>query len=146
MAIISAIRAYFSDCPLLTSGAPLGVDFLGDGVGYTVDAYPCDPIYRRYTDGGTIRQFLFDFASREKFGTKTAENMRNSQFYDRLATWVEQKNLGGTYPELDDGLTPIEMFVVSRGYVEDSGDNTARYVMQFRLLYYQPGYYKTEVS
>ena len=87
MSIIQAIRDYIAACPLLHEGAIVGVDRLGaQGVAYTIDTTPCEPVVRQYVDGGSMRQFLFVFASREAY---------------------------------------------------DTGDDTARYQMQLRLLYYQ---------
>ena len=79
MAIISAIREYIAGCPLLHDGAILGVDQLeADTIGYTVDTTPCEPVVQKYTDGSDKRQFLFVFASREKYGEKVLENIARS--------------------------------------------------------------------
>ena len=86
MAIISAIREYIAGCPLLHDGAILGVDQLeANTIGYTVDTTPCEPVVQKYTDGSDRRQFLFVFASREKYGTKVLENIANSGFYEDRA-------------------------------------------------------------
>ena len=74
MAIISAIREYIAGCPLLHDGAILGVDQLeADTIGYTVDTTPCEPVVQKYTDGSDKRQFLFVFASREKYGERVLD-------------------------------------------------------------------------
>lgn len=144
MAIIQAIRDYIATCPLLKDVAFFGVDQLGaDTIGYTVDTTPCEPIVQTYTDGSDKRQFLFVFASREKYGTKVLENLANSGFYDDFADWVEENNWRGVFPDLGDYRTPYRIEITSSGYVYDPGDDTARYQMQLRLLYYQDRRYYT---
>lgn len=138
MAIIQAIRDYIATCPLLSDGAILGVDQLGEsGVAYTVDTTPCTPIVQSYTDGGTKRQFQFVFGSREKYGTKVLENIENSNFYDEFADWIERNNWNGVFPDLGDYRTPYRVEITSSGYVFDAGDDTARYQIQLNLYYYQ---------
>lgn len=144
MAMIQAIRDYIAACPLLKDGVIFGVDQLGaDAVGYTVDTTPCEPIVQQYTDGGSKRQFLFVFASRETYGTRVLENIANSGFYDDFADWVEQNNWRGIFPDLGDYRTPYQMEITSSGYAYDTGDDTARYQIQLRLLYYQDRRYYT---
>ena len=127
MAIISAIREYIAECPLLHDGAILGVDQLeADTIGYTVDTTPCEPVVQKYTDGSDKRQFLFVFASREKYGERVLENIGQ-----------------GIFPELGDYRTPYRMDIVSSGYAYDTGDDTARYQIQLRLMYYQDRRYFT---
>lgn len=138
MSIIQAIRDYIAACPLLHEGAIVGVDRLGaQGVAYTIDTTPSEPVVRQYVDGGSLRQFLFVFASREAYGTKVVENLRNSGFYEDFAEWIEQNNAKGILPELEDGKKAYEIEITSSGYAYDAGDDTARYQMQLRLLYYQ---------
>ncbi|MGN1403369.1 MAG: chloramphenicol resistance protein [Ruminococcus sp.] len=144
MAMIQAIRDYIATCPLLKDGAILKVDQLdADAIGYTVDTTPCEPIVQKYTDGSDKRQFLFVFASREKYGKKVLENIANSDFYDKFADWVEHNNWMGIFPELGEYRTPYRIEITSSGYAYDTGDDTARYQIQLRLLYYQDRRYYT---
>lgn len=138
MAMIQAIRDYIAACPLLKDGAILGVDQLdADAIGYTIDTTPCEPVLQWYTDGGSKRQFLFVFASREKYGEKVMENIANSGFYDDFADWIERNNWQGIFPDLGEDRTPYRIEIVSSGYAYDTGDDTARYQIQLRLCYTQ---------
>lgn len=145
MTIIQAIRDYIASCPLLKDGAIVGVDQLGaKSVGYTIDATPCSPILQQYVDGGSKRQFQFVFASREKYGQRVLENLQNSSFYEDFADWIEINNLSGIFPELGEWRTPIQVEILSNGYVlDDAGDNTARYQIQLNLIYYHDRRYFT---
>lgn len=138
MAIIQAIRDYIATCPLLKDGAILSVDRLdAERISYTVDTTPCEPILQKYTDGGSKRQFLFVFASREKYGERVLENIANSGFYDDFADWIEQNTWNGVFPDLGEYRTPYAMEIVSSGYAYDTDNDTARYQIQLRLVYTQ---------
>ena len=101
-----------------------------------MDTTPCEPVVQKYTDGSDRRQFLFVFASREKYGTKVLENIANSGFYEDFADWIERNNWQGIFPELGDYRTPYRMDIVSSGYAYDTGDDTARYQIQLRPVSY----------
>ena len=57
--IIGALRDYFLSCPLL-GDKPLNIDYLPErGLEYSIDTTPATEIVKRYTDGSSIRQYLF---------------------------------------------------------------------------------------
>ena len=136
-AIIEMVRDWVASCPLVDENAILGVDRLGaDPVEYTVDTVPCNPVTSQYVDGSQRRQFLFVFASRNKY-SGTAQNIANSEFYDRFSDWVAQKNKKREFPEMGEYRTAQRVEIVTSGYAYDTGDSTARYQIQLRLTYYQ---------
>lgn len=138
MSVIKAIREYIAGCPLLKDGAILGVDQLeADAISYTIDEVPGDPVIQKYVDGSSKRQFRFVFASREEYGERVLENLKNSGFYEDFADWIEANSWNGDLPELGEWRTPIRLEVLSGGYVMDAGDSTARYQIQLNLIYYQ---------
>ena len=136
--IIEGLRDYFTICPLLDKTGKIGVDYLGsESVEYVLEAVPCDPVLARYTDGGTKRQFLFVFASREAYGADTLNNMVNCGFYERFADWLEIMNRCGNYPALPDKKMPLQIEALTCGYLFDAGPDTGRYQIQCRLTYFQ---------
>ncbi|MDE5936305.1 MAG: chloramphenicol resistance protein [Ruminococcus sp.] len=138
MAIIESIRDFISGCPLLKNGVLLNVDRLGaTEIEYTVDGEITRPILRQYTDGSSLRQFEFVFASREKYGADTLQNIANSGFYEDFADWIETQSNTGNLPKLDKYRVPQYIEVLSGGYVFDSDDSTARYQIQLKFVYYQ---------
>lgn len=143
MPIIESIRNFIANCPLLKNNTILSVDRLGDTeVEYTVDGEITSPILRKYVDGSSLRQFNFVFASREKYGSDTLQNIANSGFYEDFADWIEAQSSHGILPELDEFRTPQYIEVLSGGYVFDTTDSTARYQIQLRFVYYQDRRYK----
>lgn len=138
MSIIESIREFISGCPLLKNGVLLNVDRLGDSeIEYTIDGEMTDPILKRYTDGSSLRQFNFIFASRESYGADTLQNIANSGFYEDFADWIETQSNAGNLPELDEYRVPQCIEVQSGGYVFDTDDSTARYQIQLKFVYYQ---------
>lgn len=132
--IIECLRDYIWTFPELKDGALL-VDCLGSvPIGYTVETVPCDPVYRRYTDGSCVKQFLFIFASREYYGEDVIQNIENLGFYERFADWIDKNSYNDIMPDLD-GREPVSLEVLTGGYAFDADTNTARYQIQLRLLY-----------
>lgn len=135
--IIEALEQFFLDCELLKDGC-LRVDFLGEKpVEYVIETLPCDPIVKRYTNGSTVRQYLFAFGSREYYSQERLQNIQNSAFYEKLSDWVEEKDRSETFPELPDGMEAEGLRVVSSGYLFDGSMKNARYQIQLQLLYYK---------
>ena len=138
MAIIESIRDFIAGCPLLKNGVLLNVDRLGaTEIEYTVDGEITNPVLRQYTDGSSLRQFEFVFASRERYGADTLQNIANSGFYEDFADWIESQSNVGNLPKLDKYRVPQYIEVLSGGYVFDSDDSIARYQIQLKFVYYQ---------
>ncbi|MCM1506615.1 MAG: hypothetical protein NC177_05705 [Ruminococcus flavefaciens] len=138
MSIIESVRDFISNCPLLKNGVLLNVDRLGDTeIEYTIDGEMTDPILRRYTDGSSLRQFNFIFASREAYGADTLQNVANSGFYEDFADWIETQSNIGNLPKLDKYRIPQYIEIQSNNYIFDTNDSTARYQIQLKFVYYQ---------
>ena len=133
--VIECVRDYVMQFPELKDGCLL-VDFLSkEAVEYAVETVPCDPVYKRYTDGSCLRQFLFIFASREFYSEDVNRCIENNNFYEKFADWIEENDSNGVLPELDDRYSPVSLEVLTGGYAFDEDTNTARYQIQLRLIY-----------
>ncbi len=138
--IISALEEYFRGCPLLANGA-FRVDYLGIApIEYSIDVLPVDPIVKRYTDGSSVRQYLFTFSSREFYSPDRLQNIENSAFYEKLSDWCETKNKAQELPELPSGMEAEKLQVVSSGYLFDAKMKNARYQIQLRLIYFKEAF------
>ena len=134
--IIESLRDYISTFPNLSEGCCLLIDYLGDkAVEYTVEAVPCNPIYKEYVDGGKVKQFLFVFASREYFEADINTCIANLHFYEEFEEWIEDNNEAGTFPDLGENKTTVSIEVLTRGYALSADEETARYQIQLRLIY-----------
>lgn len=135
MSIIKSVRDYILNFPELEDGY-LRVDYLGaKPIEYTVEAVPSEPVYKKYTDGGTVKQFIFIFASRECFSADINQCIENLNFYEKFADWIEENNYNEIYPQLDDGKTAVGIEVLTQGYAFDADETSARYQIQLQLLY-----------
>lgn len=133
--IIECIRSYIMEFPELKDGCFL-VDFLGNQpIEYVVETVPCDPVFKKYTDGSCMKQFLFVFASREFYSEDVSRCLENNMFYERFEDWITERNFSGILPNLDDNRCPVSVEVLTGGYAFDTDTNTARYQIQLRLLY-----------
>lgn len=134
--IIESIRDYISAFPDLSEDCCLLIDYLGDKpVEYTVEAVPCNPVYKEYVDGEKVKQFQFIFASREYFEADVNTCIENLHFYENFEEWIEQNNDNGVFPNLGGNRTPVSLEVLTRGYVLSADEETARYQIQLRLIY-----------
>ena len=137
MSVMEAIRNYICTCPFLKDGK-IGVDYLGDSPReYTIDSVPSSEIIKTYVDGGTLRQCLFIFASREAYGPTARKNLENNGFYEDFAAWLEQQDAAGVYPDLGTDKIPQRIQALTCGYLFDGSAENARYQIQCRLVYYQ---------
>lgn len=135
MSIIESLRDYILTFPDLPEGA-VQIDYLGGEAGqFTLEPVPCDPVYKRYSDGDCMWQFPFVFASRMYYGADVTLCAENQAFFEALADWIEGSDRAGILPALEEGLVPVAIEVASRGYAFAENAETARYQMQLRLLY-----------
>ena len=135
--MIEAIRKYLLTYPGLSEGnAALHVDFLGaDGENYTIEPVPSDPVYRQYTDGGCLKQYLFVFASREYYSPDVAQCVENQAFYEDFGRWIREQNRAGILPDPGEHVRPVSIEVQTGGYVFSEDAETARDQMQLRYIY-----------
>lgn len=135
--IIDEVRKWMRKCPLV-KGKKVNVDYLGADIGaYTIDVVPAEPIVKTYTDGSTIRQFLFVFGSKEAYSADVLQNIENNGFFEKLQEWFEEQNRINSFPKLGTGKKAIKVEVTSTGYLFDESEDRARYQCQCKLSYYQ---------
>lgn len=131
-----ALKKYIESCPLITKGK-INVNYLGEKpVKYSIENVPAKPIVKKYTDGGTLRQYLFVFASREAYDENALENMNTAKFFEEFEAWIEEQNSKKIYPTVDDPkvkVTRIE--TTTSSYLYDSDTTTARFQIQCKITY-----------
>lgn len=135
--MIQGIVDYVTACPLLAKGY-FRVDSLGARpIEYGIATLPCDPVIKRYTDGSSMRQYLFAVTSREDYSVDMIQNIRNSEFYENLADWFEAQNGAQNFPDLGTGKTVQKMELVTSGYLFSTDRKTARYQLEIRCKYFK---------
>ena len=133
--MISKIRQYFFNLGIIDENSNINVDFLSnEPIQYVIEPIPVEPIIKPYKDGGSLRQFVFQFGSREYYGTDVIQNMKNTEFYEDFSALIEDNNRKGVLPEID-GIQSIEC--LSNGTINEDNTSNAKYVIQMRITYYK---------
>lgn len=135
--IIKSLWDYFLACPLM-GNKKINIDFLPEkGVEYSIDTTPATEIVKWYTDGSSVRQYLFVVRSVEEYSSDVLQNLANSGFYESLAAWLESQTRAGNLPALPKGKKAQAIEAQSTGYLFTSGPDTGKYQIQCRLQYFQ---------
>ena len=133
--MISKLRQYFFDLGIIDENCNINVDFLSNKpIEYVIEPIPAEPIVKQYSDGSTIRQFVFQFGSREYYGADVIQNMRNTEFYEDFSALIEDNNKKGVLPKID-GIQSIEC--LNNGTINEDNTDNAKYVIQMRITYYK---------
>ena len=133
--MIDKLRKYFFELGIIDENSNINVDFLSnEPIQYVIEPIPVEPIIKPYKDGGSLRQFVFQFGSREYFGADVVQNMANTEFYEEFSALIEDNNRKGVLPEID-GIQSIEC--LSNGTINEDNTDNAKYVIQMRITYYK---------
>ena len=132
--MIEKIRDYFKENVTLAEEFDnILVDFLGeDATSYSIEPIPVEPVLKSYADGGSLRQYVFQFGSREFYDDSVAQNINNLGFYEEFQEEIETNNKNGVLPEIT-GIQSIEC--LNNGTIQDVQSGTAKYVIQMRITY-----------
>ena len=127
--IIEGLTDYFLQCPLLKDGV-FRVDALGSGpVEYA--------LVRTYVDGSSIRQYQFNFNSREAYSMDRILAIQNESFYEDFCNWVEEQSMIGNLPEMPEGCEAQALTVLTPGFMLDATMENAFYQVQLQLQYFK---------
>ena len=129
--IIQSIRDYVMLNPDIDD-RKINIDYLGDGMEYSIDPIGADPVYKRYTDGTCLKQFQFAFTSKEAYDGDARTGIANSGFYQAFEEWVESNNMNDILPELD-GHDATRVDVLQSGYLFSAEVDLGRYQMICRV-------------
>lgn len=133
--MISKIRQYFFDLGIIDENSNINVDFLSNKpIQYVIEPIPVEPVIRQYADGSSLRQFVFQFGSREYFGADVIQNMKNTEFYEDFSALIEDNNKKGVLPKIN-GIQSIEC--LNNGTINEDNTDNAKYVIQMRITYYK---------
>lgn len=134
--IISEIRAFILKCPYL-DGNIVNVNYIGAQMSYSVDPLPCDPVLKKYVDGGAIKQYQFAFTSKEEYDEDARANIESSGFYEHFEEWLELQSHEGLSVDLGSKKTAVRFETLNKGYLYDVDGKDARYRIECRLVYRQ---------
>ena len=132
--MIDKIREYFKkNVTLAEEYDNILADFLGeDATSYSIEPIPTEVVVRKYSDGGSLNQLVFQFGSREFYDNSVAQNISNLDFYEKFQEEIETNNKNGVLPDIT-GIQSIEC--LNNGTIQDVQSGTAKYVIQMRITY-----------
>lgn len=130
--IIESIREYVMGYPDIDERR-INIDYLGNGMEYSIDPIGADPVYKRYTDGTCLKQFQFAFTSKEAYDGDARTGITNSGFYQNFEEWTEENNLNDILPELE-GHQAVRVGVMQSGYLFSTEADLGRYQMICRVI------------
>ena len=134
--IIDSIRDYILMCEFLKD-YKVNVDNLGVNMEYSINALPCNPLIKKYADGGSVKQFQFALTSKDCYDGDARTAIENSGFYERFEDWIEQQDIKGILPELSGDKAPVSITVMQKGYLYDLDTDLGQYEIQCKLEYEQ---------
>ena len=135
--IIEGVTNYFLKCPILKDGV-FRVDALGsEPVEYAIETGLTSPVLKRYVNGSSIRQYQFNFNSREAYAMDRILAIQNERFYEDLCNWVEEQDKAGNLPELPQGCEAQALEVLAPGFMLDATMENAHYQIQLQLRYFK---------
>ena len=135
--IIEGLTDYFLQCPLLKDGV-FRVDALGsEPVEYALATGMTSPVVRTYVDGSSIRQYQFNFNSREAYSMDRILAIQNESFYEDFCNWVEEQSMIGNLPEMPEGCEAQALTVMTPGFMLDATMENAFYQVQLQLQYFK---------
>ena len=134
--LINELKKYFeSSCPLV-SGKRLNVSCLDEKLHSCVIVPGSEKtVIAKYPDGGSLRQYVFAFSTREAFDASVRENLKVAKFYEDFEQWLEMQNSYGDFPDIGSEYECICLEPMSSGYLFDASGKTAKYQIKLRLIY-----------
>lgn len=132
--MIEKLREYFiKNVTLAEEFENILIDFLDDeAITYSIEPIPVEQVLKSYVDGSSLRQYVFQFGSREFYDNGVAQNINNLGFYERFQEEIETNNKNGVLPDIK-GIQKIEC--LNNGTIQDVQSGTAKYVIQMRIIY-----------
>lgn len=135
--MMNSIQTYMAACPFL-SEVDMNINYLGeDAVSGAVENVSAKPVVKNYTDGGSMRQYLFAISLRQPYGQNLEANSEAISLLEQISDWIEEQDRIGVLPALDEGKNSVSLEVFQTGLLEEKATSTAKFQLQCRLVYYQ---------
>lgn len=135
--IIEGLTDYFLKCPLLKDGVFRVNALGGEPVEYALESAITSPVLKTYVDGSSVRQYQFNFNSREAYSMDRIMAIQNESFYEDFCNWVEEQNKNENLPEMPGGCEAQAITVLAPGFMLDATMESAFYQVQLQLQYFK---------
>ena len=141
MSVASKVKEFIESCPFLEEFEQayfpvVNLNVLEENATmYSIEETPADPIVKNYTNGDSVRQYVFPLCSRELYGP--AENEKTTAFYEKFADWLEECTRTGNLPALSGQLKSKSVRAKTNGYLYDSEGTKCQYRIQCQFVYFK---------
>ena len=141
MSVAGKIKEFIETCPFLkdfeeATFPVVNMNLLEENpTMYSIEETPADPIVKRFTNGDTVRQYVFSLCSRELYGQ--VENEKTAEFYEKFADWLEECTENGQLPLLTGRLQSKSIRATTNGYLYDNQSKHCQYRIQCQFVYYK---------
>ena len=141
MSVASKVTEFIESCPFLEEFEQacfpvVNLNVLEENATmYSIEETPADPIVKIYTNGDSVRQYVFSLCSRELYGP--AENEKTAAFYEKFADWLEECTRTGNLPVLSGQLKSKSVRATTNGYMQDSEGTKCQYRIQCQFVYFK---------
>lgn len=141
MSVAGKVKEFIETCPFLkdfeeATFPVVNMSLLEENpTMYSIEETPADPIVKRFTNGDTVRQYVFSLCSRELYGQ--VENEKTAEFYEKFADWLEECTRTGNLPALSGQLKSKSVRATTNGYMQDSEGTSCRYRIQCQFVYFK---------
>ena len=135
--IMEGLTDYFLQCPLLKDGV-FRVNALGsEPVEYMLETGITSPVLETYIGGSSVRQYQFNFNSREAYSMDRIMAIQAESFYEDFCNWVEEQNAAGNLPDMPEGCEAQALTILAPGFMLDATMENAFYQVQLQLQYFK---------
>ena len=133
--IIEAMREFFLTCPLF-SGKELNINYLGYLEGCcSINPIGSYSVVKSYCDGKRLLSSDFSLSLRCGFDENVVLNLKDAEFMEKVALWIEQQNLIGNMPCLSGDNEAVKMTVTKMPYLHESSAQGAMMRLEVSLIY-----------
>ena len=126
-----------NNCPVLLE-KKLNVNCLGEKAGSVIiKTLPHKEVIKKYADGGTLKQYLFEICLRTSFDADFNENTQIAVFMENLKNWFLDKKSVEKITLSDKNCIPIEFEVVKTHGISNRDRSGAQHTVMVRFIYEQ---------
>lgn len=137
--MVSGLREYLATCPHLAEGV-IHIDYQGlTPTQYNIEVLDAPRVIKAYIDGTSLMQLQFRFSSVVYYGADVGLNLASRAFFEKFCRWLTLQNRRGALPLLGEAREALSVEAVTEGYLFESGEDTAKYQVDCRILYYERG-------
>lgn len=134
MTVSEAIKQWLYGFPKITIDERIETELLGSqAVSYAISRTPQNVI-ETYVDGSQQRTEYYMLFARQSTQLE-AERVSNDKLLEELESWIEEKNLNGEYPTIDEKRNVDEIGISSSFYIYSQEEEESIYSLTIMIKY-----------